>query len=73
MAHAPLSRIEPAPRFGEFLAALSIPDFAGLPLEYWPGYRLVLREREREAPSAQLRSGTPRADGPAHAEFGRRN
>jgi len=30
---------EAPPRLGELLAALSIPDFAGLPLEFWPGYR----------------------------------
>jgi hypothetical protein len=37
------SRPEPAPespvRFGEILAASAMPDFAGLPLEFWPGYR----------------------------------
>ena len=26
-------------RFGEILAVSTIPDFAGLPLELWPGYR----------------------------------
>jgi hypothetical protein len=61
-------RFEPVPRFGEILAALSIPDFAGLPLEYWPGYRHVLRDREREAPSAHLQSG---ADKQSRAAFGR--
>jgi hypothetical protein len=27
------------PRFGEIIAVSMIPDFAGLPLEFWPGYR----------------------------------
>jgi hypothetical protein len=27
------------PRFGEIIAASTIPDFAGLPIEWWPGYR----------------------------------
>lgn len=27
------------PRVGEILAVSTIPDFAGLPLELWPGYR----------------------------------
>lgn len=26
-------------RFGEIVAASTIPDFAGLPLELWPGYQ----------------------------------
>jgi hypothetical protein len=26
-------------RLGEILAASTIPEFAGLPLELWPGYR----------------------------------
>jgi len=56
MEQASPPQFEPVPRFGEILAALSIPDFAGLPLEYWPGYRHVLSDREREAPSAHLQS-----------------
>jgi hypothetical protein len=28
-------------RFGEILAASGMPDFAGLPLEFWPGYRQI--------------------------------
>jgi hypothetical protein len=31
--------LETPPRFGEFLAASTMPEFAGLPLEFWPGYR----------------------------------
>lgn len=26
-------------KFGEIIAALTVPEFAGLPIEYWPGYR----------------------------------
>ena len=35
-------------RFSEILAASSIPDFAALPLELWPGYR-------SSAPTDELR------------------
>jgi hypothetical protein len=35
-------------RFSEILAASSIPDFAALPLELWPGYR-------SSAPTNELR------------------
>jgi hypothetical protein len=30
---------EPPLRFGEVVAAATVPDFANLPLEFWPGYR----------------------------------
>jgi len=66
------AQLEPAPSFNEILAALSFPDFAGLPLEYWPGYRHVLRDREREAPSAHLQSRGPGADTRSRAAFGQR-
>jgi hypothetical protein len=43
--HDTRSGLDPAPepplRFGEILAASAMPDFAGLPLEFWPGYRQV--------------------------------
>ena len=35
----PESPGEPPLRLGEILAAATVPDFAGLPLELWPGYR----------------------------------
>lgn len=39
------------PRFGEILAVSTIPDFAGLPLELWPGYRnAVASDGPAEAP-----------------------
>jgi hypothetical protein len=38
-------------RFGEILAASSIPDFAALPLELWPGYRSsALADESRDEP-----------------------
>jgi hypothetical protein len=38
-------------RFAEILAASSIPDFAALPLELWPGYhsRATTTESEDDA------------------------
>jgi len=37
------------PKFGEILAASTMPDFAALPLEFWPGYRRYFRtEWDRE-------------------------
>jgi len=36
---APPNADEAPLRFGEILAAATVPDFAGLPLEFWPGYR----------------------------------
>jgi hypothetical protein len=35
----PVPALESPVRFGEILAASAMPDFAGLPLEFWPGYR----------------------------------
>ncbi len=36
----PPARLKDAPiSFGEIIAASTIPDFGGLPLEVWPGYR----------------------------------
>jgi hypothetical protein len=36
------------PRFGEIIAASTIPDFAGLPIEWWPGYRSYAATNEVE-------------------------
>lgn len=36
------------PRLGEILAASTLPDFAGLPLELWPGYRCRFTTDEPE-------------------------
>jgi hypothetical protein len=35
----PEPALESPVRLGEILAASAMPDFAGLPLEFWPGYR----------------------------------
>ena len=35
----PVPELEAKLRLGEILAVSTIPDFAGLPLELWPGYR----------------------------------
>jgi len=35
----PYATFDVPTRFGEILAASSIPDFAAVPLEMWPGYR----------------------------------
>jgi hypothetical protein len=48
-------------RFGEILAAATIPDFAMLPLELWPGYRRIAQTDNRNEPvsGASCRASAP--------------
>jgi hypothetical protein len=50
-AALPVPESEVKPRFGEILAVSTIPDFAGLPIELWPGYRNRAAAEEAEEDS----------------------
>jgi hypothetical protein len=39
-------------QFGEIIAASTMPDFAGLPLEFWPGYQRATSTYELRAATA---------------------
>ena len=59
----PSSRYEAPLRFSEFLAAASVPDVAGLPIEFWPAYPdLAVIDHEAGAAAASNRSCSPNED-----------
>lgn len=50
-------QVEPPLQLGEIMAAATVPEFADLPLEFWPGYRHL----SSAANEARPQSVTPRA------------
>jgi len=40
--------VDMPPQLGEIIAAPTIPDYAGLPIEWWPGYRDYAATNEPE-------------------------